>query len=308
MRLLPSGLIIDGDPYYSPHISLSPFHFWSRRRFDNIDDHGMAIFESAFRESSWRFVESGKSAISISLSQLNLNRVDEVWIQTSSGNSYVSKCVTEEISKFCNWSMHKSIKTKAIYIIHEFGRDTRELVIDAKVHGLPIIEDSAYGLLTALAKNWRFGDADFSIFSFPKAFEMQFGGILLSNTNIETNTRVELLDLITRAATHWVANYKEIAESRMQNFRILEQRFRSFGHQPTYTFGRNEVPGIFMFDVDESVNLVLMKEFLNAHGCESTIFYGRSSYILPVHQNLRVEHIDYFAELVAYFTRKDYSV
>ena len=308
MRLLPSGLVIDGDPYYSPGISLSPFHFWSRRRFDNINDHGMAIFESAFRESSWIFVESGKSAISISLSQLNLNRIDEVWIQTSSGNSYVSKCVTEEISKFCNWSIHKSIKTKAIFIIHEFGRDTRELVIDAKIHGLPIIEDCAYGLLTALTKNWRFGDADFTILSFPKAFEMQFGGILLSNTKIVTETKIELVDLVARAATNWVTNYEQISVSRIQNYRRLEQRFKSFGYQPSYTLGTNEVPGIFMFDVDESVNLVLMKEFLNAHGCESTIFYGRHSYILPVHQNLRVEHINYFAELVEYFVSKDYLV
>lgn len=305
MRLLPSGLIIEGDPYYSPCISLSPFHFLSRKRFDNIDDHGMAVFESAFRESSWRFVESGKSAIAISLSQLNLNRVDEVWIQTSSGNSYVSKCVTEEISKFCNWSMRKSIKTKVIYIIHEFGRDSRELVIDAKIYGLPIIEDSAYGLLTALTKHWGFGDADFTIFSFPKAFEMQFGGILLSNNQVVTETQVELVDLVARAATNWVTNYDQISVSRIQNYRSLEQRFKSFGHQPTYTLGTNEVPGIFMFDVDESVNLVLMKEFLNAHGCESTIFYGRRSYILPVHQNLRAEHINYFAELVEYFTGKD---
>lgn len=308
MKLLRSGLVVNGDPYYSPRISLSPFQFWSRIKFDDIDNYGMAIFESAFKGSLWRFVESGKSAISISLSYLDLKSADEVWIQTSSGNSYVSKCVTEEISKFCKWSMHKSQQTKAIYIIHEFGRHTRELVIDAKSHGLPIIEDFAYGLLTALAKQWRFGDADFTIFSFPKAFEMQFGGALLSNNEITVNAQVELMDLVARAASHWVTSYEKISLSRTQNHKKLEQRFKSFGINSTFTFGNKEVPGVFMFDVDNSVNLEIMKKFLNAHGCESTIFYGRSSCILPVHQNIREEHIDYFAELVECFIRKDHLV
>ena len=301
MKLLSSGLIINGDPYYSPKISLCPFSFISRREFHQINKSGLDLIGDLLSGQKWSFVESGKYAISIILNELSLDKDDEIWIITSTGNRYVSKCVTDEIAKICNWSMKKSDKTKAIYIIHEFGRDSRELVNEFAGLGIPIIEDAAYGLLTALMANWTFGQADYSIFSFPKAFEMQAGGILIGGRNHKEEIDSSLIQSVARSATNWVVDYNDISLVRQNNHKSLSQRIVELGLSPSYTFNSKEVPGVFMFDVPETINLNEMKIFFNSHGCESTVFYGRYAYMVPVHQNIGSEQIDYFIDLLSSF-------
>jgi hypothetical protein len=299
VKLLPSGLILSGDPYYSPKISLCPFSFESQRTFDRFNVSGLNLMSDLFLGHKWSFVESGKFAISVALSELSLLKDDEIWIITSSGNKYVSRCVTEEISKFCNWSMEKSSKTKAAYVIHEFGRDSRELVATVAGQGIPVIEDAAYGLLTAIMSDWTFGQADFSIFSFPKAFEMQGGGILVGGRNSRIENTTELVQSFARSASNWIMDYEEIAKLRKDNHKSLVRRVEELGLQASYALNSNEVPGVFMFDAPEKTDFDEMRRFFNSHGCESTVFYGRSSYMIPVHQKIGINQINYFMELLS---------
>ena len=301
MKLLPSGFILNGDPYYSPKISLCPFSFESRKKFDRFNKTGLNIMSDLFQGHEWGFVESGKFAISVALSKLSLLKDDEIWIITSSGNNYVSRCVTEEISKFCNWSMQKSGKTRAAYVIHEFGRDSRQLVESLVGTGMPVIEDAAYGLLTALKSDWTFGQADFTIFSFPKAFEMQSGGILVGSKTSKSEIDTELVQSISRAASNWIVDYQGISLVRQDNHKALTRNVCYLGLKPSYSLSSKEVPGIFMFDVPEKVDLNEIKIFFNSHGCESTVFYGHRAYVIPVHQNIGVKQIEYFVELLNYF-------
>lgn len=301
MKLLSSGYVVNGDPYYSPSISLSPFSALSQRTFGAISDRGLSVLEELFVDTPWIFVESGRSAIELAICDLGLRADDEVWIQTSSGNSYVSRCVTETISKFCGWSMSQSSKTKAIYIIHEFGRDSRALVDKALRTALPVIEDAAYGLLTAMASRWMFDRANYTIFSFPKAFEMQFGGVLVSPRRLIEQPNSELVDSAARAATNWITSSVEISRIRRSNFQRLNQTLGSFGCGAKFEIGDNEVPGVFMCKIDPNINLPQLKDFLNLHGCESTIFYGEPACILPVHQNIGADQIEYIGDLLHFF-------
>jgi len=307
MKLLSSGYVVNGDHYYSPWISLSPFSALSQRSFGSVNDQGLRIIEGLFVDSHWIFVESGRSAIELAIHDLRLTNSDEVWIRTSSGNSYVSRCVTDTISRFCGWSMSQSSKTKAVYIIHEFGRDSRVLLDNVAELGLPVIEDAAYGLLTAMSARWKFDRADYTIFSFPKAFEMQFGGVLVSPRRLIKGLDSELVEAAARAATNWITSYVEISRIRRSNFQTLNQTLGPLGCGARFELGDNEVPGAFICNIDSNTNLPQLKDFLNLHGCESTIFYGEQACILPVHQNIGVDQIEYIGDLLHFFLNQSGS-
>jgi hypothetical protein len=300
VKLSRAGLVINGDPFYSPKIGISPFSLSSPKNPQNIDLKGMDKLNQIFQSSAWTFTESGKNAIDLALNSLSLKRDDEVWIQTSSGNSYVSRCVTQKISNYCNWSMVKSTKTKVIYFIHDFGRDGSRQLDQLRVTGMPIIEDAAYGLITAKEGRWDFSRSEFLLFSFPKVFEMQFGGILCG-TGVRKSQSGELVDFVARGASKWILNSEDIFARRRLMYSLLALEFEKLGSAASYSLSEHENPGVFMFETDPETQLDDLKIFFNAHGCESSVFYGRFSYFLPVHQQLDENLIKYFADIFLAF-------
>jgi perosamine synthetase len=121
---------------------------------------------------------NGREAISLAIADLGVAADDEILIVTTSGSSYVSGCVTQMISRYCRWSRHRSERTRAIFVIHEFGFPAR-LDDDLLESGLPIIEDCAY----ALGSQNEYGTVgrrgEYVIYSFAKAFPMAYGGLLI---------------------------------------------------------------------------------------------------------------------------------
>jgi hypothetical protein len=300
VKLSRAGLVINGDPFYSPKIGISPFSLSSPKNPQSIDAKGIDKLNQIFQSSAWTFTESGKSAIDLALNSLSLERDDEVWIQTSSGNSYVSRCVTQKISNYCNWSMEKSAKTKVIYFIHDFGRDGSQQIEHLRVTGMPIIEDAAYGLITAKEGKWDFSRSEFLLFSFPKVFEMQFGGILCG-TGVRKTQSGELVNFVARGASKWILSSEDIFTRRRHIYSLLKLEFEKLGFTASYALAEHENPGVFMFETDREMQLDDLKIFFNEHGCESSVFYGRSSYFVPVHQQLDENLIKYFADVLLAF-------
>ena len=56
-----------------------------------------------------------------------------------------------------------------------------------------------------------------------------------------------------------------------------------------------------VFNVDDKVDLNTMKEYINNHGIESSVFYGKKSYFVPSHQNLEKGDIEYIFTVVKSF-------
>jgi len=300
MKLSRLGLVIHGDPYYSPKIGISPFDLKSQRIFDGPNQAGRKVFQTVFGGVEWNFTESGKSAIEMALLSMNLTREDEVWIQTSSGNLYVSRCVTEKIGQFCEWSMEFSDNTRLLYFIHDFGIDGSARLAELRLEGLPVIEDAAYGLLTAVESNWDLERSDYILFSFPKVFEMQFGGLLCGSVKSNFNDS-ELLDIVEKNACHWILQKDEIFSRRRLNFDLIKEEFVNQGFHNSYELNQCENPGVFMFEVGQKLPLDSLKLFFNLHGCESSVFYGRNSFFLPTHQNLDIQTINYMGDLLKFF-------
>src|SRR5262252_5239951 len=65
-----------------------------------IDDY----FRERFPERSFVYCESGRQAIHLALRALAPASSDAVTLLTTTGNHYISGCVTREIEKLCQWS------------------------------------------------------------------------------------------------------------------------------------------------------------------------------------------------------------
>ena len=117
------GYIINPESFWQPTYRISPFNTSFIAKNYRLIEAGIYdndLIESFFGKR-YIFCNNGKHAIRLALEQFSLDRNDEVWIITTSGNKYISSCVTNEIEMYCKWSRQKSSFTKLILVNHEFG-------------------------------------------------------------------------------------------------------------------------------------------------------------------------------------------
>lgn len=242
--------------------------------------------------------KKARYAITTALEDLLLQKDDVVTILTTSGNYYVSGCVTKAIESVCRWNREMTNETKAILVIHEFGYPYTGLS-ELNEFGLPIIEDCAYAFFS---KNEEIGTVgDYVIYSLPKAFNMQIGGVMISRNKIEDRvSQEERAYILSHLSAEW-KDRETIISKRIENHNYLALALAQLGIQPFFKLADGVVPGVFMFRWREDVDYPALKEFMQRNGVESSVFYGRSAYFIPVHQNLRRNELDYMKKLLKYF-------
>ena len=259
------------------------------------------------RFGNWCYTERGRSAIDLALSHYSLNPDDVVTIFTTSGNFYISSCVTNEIEKHCRWSREIEPKTKLIFVNNEFGYPYNE-VEKLKEYGLPIIEDCAYNFFTQDNKGLMGKVGDFAIFSLSKAFSVSFGGILVAN-NMESELGQPLKEnLMSELEQHiavQIKNIESIKAARLRNYDRFFNKMRCFHIEPFFHLASGVVPGVILFKWKDSIDYPSLKSYLQNLGVESTVFYGKSAFYLPIHQNLKDEDIDYICEMIIRFQKKE---
>lgn len=243
------------------------------------------------------FTKSGSDALELSLSVQNLAKDDEVAIFTTTGNYYVSGCVTRTIEKFCKWGRSVTPRSKVILIIHEFGKIFKDTDRLSKL-GLPIIEDFAHAFSALIGEKYVFR-SDFNIFSLSKFLPVQYGGLLLTRDrsceNVE-NTFVK------KCFFSYSKNFEKIFKLRKQNYDLIETAFKELGFSAFFDFAGHENPGVFMFNVDVSKErLQDLKSYVQSHGIECSVFYGQSAFFIPCHHRLRSTDIKYFSQVIANF-------
>lgn len=245
--------------------------------------------------------ESATGALDMILDSLSLNPNDEVWIVTTSGNRYISGCVTRTIEKYCRWSRQQKDATKVILVNHEFGFVYRDLAA-LKVLGLPIIEDAAYSMYSEWNGIRPGSLGDYAIFSMAKMFPMQAGGLLFSSKEKGFHTNLQEAELkFYQACFGFYHQYKEqIIKARKEIYQQMSDAFSSAGFFPRFEPENGEVPGAFLFKA-QGHDLEGLKHFLQAEGIECSVFYGEEVFYLPCHQNMTRGHIDYLLTLVKDF-------
>ncbi|MCX6279311.1 MAG: DegT/DnrJ/EryC1/StrS family aminotransferase [Bacteroidetes bacterium] len=271
---------------------------------DIIDQY----FQSRFSPNRFFYTINGRAAIGLALHQLNLNREDVVAILTTSGNSYISHCVTDEIEKFCGWSRKIDKNTRVILVNHEFGFPFEEIA-DMRKYNLPIIEDCAHSFFSTDQQGLIGKVGDFVIYSFPKIFPVQTGGLLVSKNSISATAEYicddNIIRLMKNVLSYHIQMKDEIIEKRINNHRYLEKILQPFGVDTRFELKPGIVPGVFLFRSAMSENdLQKLKLHFYSHGVQCSVFYGEESFFLPVHQALDEQDFLYFLEVMKSFIKQ----
>lgn len=299
------GYVINPDVFWRPVYRISPFstNYNSVNRKIVEVNHVDRPFVEHYFGASFFPVINGRQAISLALKQYDLKSSDEIYITTTSGNRYISSCVTNEIEKICEWKMEFSNKTKLIFVNHEFGYCHKELA-RLKKTGIPIIEDMALSFASG-GMNCNAGRVgDFVIYSLPKFFPVSFGGVLKCNIpdrmKYLPETDKELESYFYPLMTNYLKQVNTISSCRIENFKYLESKFKEIGFLPYFEVTENNIPGVFMFKTI-GIDLQSFKIFMQANGIESSVFYGSEAFYIPVHQGLKKDDLDFFYVLTKYF-------
>jgi dTDP-4-amino-4,6-dideoxygalactose transaminase len=295
--------IINPDTYSTPSYRIGPF-----TTRDVGINAGLAVnneidnyFLTRFGHDRFTYTKNGRQAIHLGLRHYDLQPEDVVTILTTTGNFYISSCVTREIEKFCKWSREMEKNTKLIFVNHEFGYPYQNLQ-DLKKFNLPIIEDCANSFFSNDGQNNIGNIGDFVIYSFPKMFPIQVGGLLKKNISGDkpiAEISGDLLQYIKNVLSNYISGKADMISKRSRNYSYLEQRFRALGFSARFAPDQNSVPGVFMFRVhNEDLDLAALKNHFYANGIQCSVFYGERAFFIPCHQNLETIDLDYFTEVM----------
>lgn len=298
------GFVLNPETYWQPAFRISPFCTagLGRNRLllsTPVDEDLL----SAYLGKQYHICSNGKEAIAKALAFYNLVPEDEVWILTTSGNTYISSCVTDVIEARCRWARKQSDKTKLIFVNHEFGFCYPNIT-DLKKYGLPIIEDRALSFASLDDKAETGTIGDFVIYSLPKFFPINIGGVLQQNipgTYVESlhrNTPLE--NYLKPLLSAYLPQVSGIRRQRQQHYYYLANRFMALGFTPYFQPTAGEAPGVFMFNT-QNTDLAGLKIFVQANGVEASVFYGAEAFFIPVHQGLTVQDLDFFFTLVKHY-------
>jgi dTDP-4-amino-4,6-dideoxygalactose transaminase len=305
--MLVNGFVLSPDQYLTPAYRISPFKtsdIATNRELPSsiaIDDY----FRERFPRRSFIYCESGRQAIRLALRALAPKAADAVTILTTTANLYISGCVTREIEGFCQWSRKIEPNTRMLLVNHEFGFPYENLRA-LRGHTLPIIEDAAHSFASDNVEQSVPNVGQFTVYSFPKFFPVQFGGLLVFDPplKIEEPLRAESKDNLRNVLSAHLPRLADIRRKRRENFKYLADKFQSIGCPPRFELTEKTTPGVFMFRTGPDVDLPALKTFVQAHGIESSVFYGEHAFFLPVHERLETADLDYLFEVVRAFLQR----
>lgn len=300
--------IINPENFRQPSLFISPFTTCDLGKNETIVKNSVFSREIIHKYNTFfgqhEYFISGKEAIFKALSHYDLQKEDEVLILTTTSNLYVSSCVTKEIEKFCTWSRKKTDKTKLVFIIHEFGKVYPDMA-SIKEYNLPIIEDCAMSMFSNDDNNQVGQYGNFAIYSIPKFFPVQFGGILRINCeNFHLNDDKPYKDYLQKLTLHYFANSHSIREKRKENNNYLIAALNKLGFKSYFEYSTLETPSVCMFE-NNGHDLSKLKIFLQTNGIECSIFYGKDVFFIPVHQALGIFEMNFIINLIEFFIHEN---
>lgn len=288
------------DPYYTPKISIGPFCL----KEESLIDREVDLTILQVLGQNLIFTYSGKSAIEISIESLNLGKSSTIGIVTTSGNSYVSNCVTKTISKYCEWVIFDiNQKVDCLIVIHEFGSllDLNSMN-DLRKLGVPIINDFAYSFLSLFMSGRTDFKNEINLTSFPKSFNINFGGLVNLPESKKKMEDQEIRNRILESLGYQLNSIgiNENIAQRIKNRKYYEIELKRYGYDVIWN--KKEIcPGVCMISPREPVDLTLMKTFLQRNGIESSVFYGRNAFFVPVHNLMTKKELEYVVYMIGAF-------
>ena len=298
--------VINPDPFLLPTFRISPFttEYIAINSELPDDDFAVHYFNEKFGTGKWQYTYNGREAIKLALEVYDLAPNDLVTILTTSNNFYISSCVTKEIETKCRWNREIVAETKIIFVNHEFGYpypDMEKLVATR----LPIIEDCCTTFFSQDSTG-RIGEyGDFSVYSFPKFFPIQIGGLVINNSSSATNKSVlnpEEIQYIQNVLSFQLINETTLLQKRKAIFDYASAQFSKLGFTLRFKSKEKVIPSVLLVNNNAIIkDLVAFKQFLVTNGVQSSIFYGEDAFFLPNNQILTCKSVNYITALITYF-------
>ncbi len=273
-------------------IPISPFQYNHLGRADReVEEEATEAMLQDHLGRPFALTSSGREALALALADAGLGRDDTVTILTSTGNSYVSGCVTRTIQGVCRWSMKLESSTRLIVVIHDFGIPYPRMDEVLK-SGIPVLEDCAYAFASSRGGAQVGRDGKYAIFSLPKFFPINYGGVVCGierRSGMLSEHRETILNVVGSELPRLGA----ICEARLKSWQYLEWRFGEIGCPPALPLEAGTVPGVFMYQPAPGVIPENIKRAYQKHGVEASVFYPRHAVFVPCHQNLTPAAMDY---------------
>lgn len=294
-HILYNKIVVDAGDELIPFIKVHPFNNNYLITEDSETKKTIDYLDSRF--GSYKIFPKGRDALYAALCSYNLQKDDVVTVLTTSNNFYISKCVTGTIDKICKWNREVSPKTKVIVFNHEFGYPRRDMKEVAQ-YGLPIVEDCAHTFYDTDPEIGRY--SDYVVYSLPKAFPMQMGGILKTKKKIDIVTDSKVEDYVLSNLSVHLDKISQYENKRRINFTNYCKKLVDIDVHPFFD-DPDAIPGVFLFRWDDNIDYPSLKDFLYENGVECSVFYGKSAFFVPCHQYIDNVEIEYISELVHYY-------
>jgi len=292
------------DPFLLPSYRISPFKtdFISINTNLPNEEYCISYLNEKFGEGNWQFTYNGREGIKLALESYNLKSTDLVTILTTSQNFYISSCVTKTIELFCTWNREILPQTTVIFVNHEFGYpypDMEQLVAT----GIPIIEDCCTTFFSQ-DKSRKVGSyGDFSVYSLPKYFPIQIGGILTNNVKNKPLKKSILTiaekEYIQKVLSYHLKTEKVLLQKRKTIYEYALETLLPLGFTLRFATQKGIIPYALLLNNNSTIkDLPLLKTYLTNNGIQCSVFYGEDAFFLPIHQNLTCLDIDYFKHII----------
>jgi hypothetical protein len=300
--------VFNPDPYSTPVYRIGAFVTQSIGRNSKLEaswsDEAINYFNQRFGLNNWMLTINGREAIELAMQSLILSENAYTTILTPSNNFYISSCVTSTIEKYCHWNREKKDKSAVYFVNHEFGYLYQDMEVLSE-ENIPIIEDCCTTFFSQ-NKDMKIGKyGDFSVYSFPKFFSIQIGGLLVSNKG-EISEKVSLTSALTEQETHYILKVigfeismqDEMLTQRNQILQYATKQYESLGFSVRFPSEKDIVPSALLLNNHGIIrDLNQHKEYLNMHGIQNSVFYGEDAFFVPCHQNMNETDVDYLVHL-----------
>ena len=303
--------VLKPDTYRTPSYRIGPFQTSDIAFNCNLPDdyRSLDYFSERFRDRKTILTINGRAGINLALSSYNLGKKDIVTILTTSQNFYISSCVTNEIEKFCRWNREITSETKVILVNHEFGYPYQNMDQLMKL-GIPVIEDCCTTFFSQDCNHQIGSYGDFAVYSFPKFFPLQIGGLLICNSSnkIRHKNRIsqEEYNYILKVVSYYMANLEQLLTKREIVYSNAVHLAEKQGFSERFEQKENIVPSVLLLRNHGIVkDLPALKTYLWEHGIHSSIFYGEDGFFIPCHQRLSMEDLNYFFTVIKSFIEKE---
>lgn len=181
-----------------------------------------------------------KWLLSCVLNLLDLDRLDEIAILTTTDWTYVSTCLSVTAFNFSRISRVVTDATKAVIVVHEFGYvypEIAEKVEEWRSKGIVVIEDCAHLVGLALSNGHVGSFGDFTLVSLSKILPTPTGGLLLSRSPVTIPALVgvdeEGCAVGRRAAERYLGRHHYLSSERLRRHQILKRALVDRVWEPT---------------------------------------------------------------------------